>query len=425
MVSCTSPRPGVYLYRGRGFNLMGLSALSSKKILLGVTGSIAVYKAVELARNFSRQGAYVTVVMTEKARMFVGPSTFEAVSGNPVYTDLFNNPGNSTPHINLPRQADVLVIAPATANCLGKLAQGLADDLLSTMVLAAQKPVLVCPAMNTAMYEHPATRHNLERLRSYGYQIVEAESGPLVCGEEGPGRLADPSTICEAVKTALAQKDLRDQKILITAGPTEEPIDPVRFISNRSSGKMGYSLARVARRRGAEVVLVSGPTSLAKPWGVERIPVRTAMEMQQAVKSYFDWATVVIKAAAVADYRPPEVLPEKLKKALPEMKLTLTRNPDILEELGKAKKHQILVGFAAESGDLAEAARRKLQEKNLDLIVANDISLPGAGFGFDTNQVKIITAQGQVTDTPLLDKEEVAYLILDQVAEVLARKQAG
>lgn len=402
---------------------MRFSALSSKKILLGVTGSIAAYKAVELARELSRQGAAVTVAMTESAGKFVGPITFQAISGNAVYIDLFNNPEEPAPHINLPRQADAIVIAPATANFIGKMSHGLADDLLSTIVMAAQKPILVCPAMNSAMYEHPAMKGNLEQLRKYGYQVVEPESGPLACGDEGPGRLAEPSTICEAVKTALEKKDLQGQKIIVTAGPTEEPIDPVRFISNRSSGKMGDSLARVAKRRGAEVVLISGPTCLSKPWGIEFVPVRTAAEMYNAVMSCFDWATIVIKAAAVADYGLSPVHPQKLKKGPPDLSLKLTRTPDILKELGKRKKRQILVGFAAESKDLVAEARRKLQEKNLDLIVANDITVPGAGFGFDTNQIKIITEDGGVIDSPLLAKEEIAYIILDKVLEVLQRKR--
>jgi len=402
--------------------MMRFSTLSSKNILLGVTGSIAAYKAAELVRELSRQGAAVTVVMTESAGKFVGLTTFNALSGRTVYTNLFNNPAEPAPHINLPRQADAVVIAPATANFIGKMAHGIADDLLSTIVLAAQKPILVCPAMNSAMYEHPAMKGNLEQLRKYGYQVVEPETGPLACGDEGPGRLAEPSTICEAVKTVLEKKDLQGRKILVTAGPTEEPIDPVRFISNRSSGKMGYSLARVARRRGAEVVLISGPTCLSKPWGIEFVPVRTAAEMHKAVMSYFDWATIVIKAAAVADYGPSTVIPQKLKKGTPDLSLKLTRTPDILKELGKRKKRQILVGFAAESKNLAVEARRKLQEKNLDLIVANDITVPGAGFGFDTNQVKIITAAGGVIDSPLLDKEEIAYLILDKVLEVMQKR---
>jgi len=401
--------------------MMRFSTLSSKKILLGVTGSIAAYKAAELVRELSRQGAAVTVVMTESAGKFVGLTTFNALSGHPVYTDLFNNPEEPAPHINLPRQADAVVIAPATANFIGKMAHGIADDLLSTIVLAAQKPILVCPAMNSAMYEHPATKGNLEQLRKYGYLVVEPETGPLACGDEGPGRLAEPSAICEAVKIALEKKDLQGQKILVTAGPTEEPIDPVRFISNRSSGKMGYSLARVARRRGAEVVLISGPTCLSNPWGIEFVPVRTAAEMYKAVMSYFDWATIVTKAAAVADYGPSTVIPQKLKKGTPDLSLKLTRTPDILKELGKRKKRQFLVGFAAESKNLAAEARRKLQEKNLDLIVANDITVPGAGFGFDTNQVKIITADGGIIDSPLLSKEEIAYLILDKVLEVMQK----
>lgn len=399
--------------------------LSSKKILLGVTGSIAAYKAVELVRDLSRQDASVTVVMTKSAKMFIGSTTFETLSGNTVYTDLFNNRSATVPHINLPRQADVIVIAPATANFIGKIAHGLADDLLSTIVLAAQRPVLVCPAMNSAMYDHPATKANLEQLPRYGCQIVEPESGPLACGDEGPGRLAEPSVICEAVKIALEKKDLRGQKILITAGPTEEAIDPVRFISNRSSGKTGYSLARVAKRRGAEVVLISGPTSLAKPWGTEFIPVSTAMEMHKAVDFHFNWATVVIKAAAVADYQLATVFPEKLKKGRSDLTLRLTSTPDILKKLGKNKKQHILVGFAAESKNLVEEARRKLQEKNLDLIVANDITVPGAGFGADTNQVTIIGANGQVLDSPLLSKEEIAYLILDKVREIVSRKSTA
>lgn len=391
--------------------------LSSKKILLGVTGGIAAYKAAELVRELCRQQAAIKVVMTENAARFIGPVTFQALSRNPVYMDLFSAETNAVPHIDLAREADLIIVAPATADFVGKIANGIADDLLTTIILAAKKPILVCPAMNSDMYDNPALKANLERIRSYGYQVVEPGVGSLACGDEGPGRLAEIPVICESAKTVLESKDLLGEHVLITAGPTHEPIDPVRFISNRSSGKMGFHLARVARRRGAQVTLISGPTDLQRPWDVDFHSVNTASEMYVAVKACFDRATIVIKAAAVGDYRLQSPLNEKLKKKGTGIDLALIPNVDILHELGKMKKTQLLVGFAAETCYKEKEARRKLTEKNLDMIVVNEVSKPGLGFGCDTNQVKILIAGGGIVDSPLVGKEEISYLILDKIIE--------
>ncbi|MFH1147322.1 MAG: bifunctional phosphopantothenoylcysteine decarboxylase/phosphopantothenate--cysteine ligase CoaBC [Pseudomonadota bacterium] len=391
--------------------------LSFKKILLGVTGGIAAYKAAELVRELCRQQAAVKVVMTENATRFVGPVTFQALSRNPVYVDLFSAETSTAPHIDLAREPDVIIVAPATADFIGKIANGIADDLLTTIILAARKPILVCPAMNSDMYDSPALRANLERIRGYGCQVVEPGIGPLACGDDGPGRLAEISVICESAGTVLEAKDLRGEHVLITAGPTQEPIDPVRFISNRSSGKMGFNLARVARRRGAKVTLVSGPTDLPRPWDVEFHSVSTASEMYDAVRSCFEHATIVIKTAAVGDYKLESPLKQKIKKKGAGLNLELIPNIDILKELGRIKKTQLLVGFAAETRYDEKEARRKLADKNLDMIVVNEIANPGVGFGCDTNQVKIIVAGGGIIDSPLAGKEEISYLILDKIIE--------
>ncbi|HEY5999361.1 MAG TPA: bifunctional phosphopantothenoylcysteine decarboxylase/phosphopantothenate--cysteine ligase CoaBC [bacterium] len=399
--------------------------LSDRRILLVVSGGIAAYKAVELLRLLRKDGADVTVVMTANAKRFVGAATFQALSGHPVADDLWAfSPGLPIEHLALARGAELVVVAPATANILAKMAAGLADDLATTLLLAATAPVLIAPAMNTNMLAHGATRANLATLQSRGVLVVPAESGPLAAEEAGPGRLAAVETIQRRVRELLgARGDLAGRRVLVTAGPTREALDPVRYLSNRSSGRMGLAIAAAARRRGAEVTLVCGPIALAPPAGARAVPVVTAEEMRAAVRANLDGADVVVMAAAVADYRAAEPSARKIKKAGRErLVLELEPTPDILAELGAAGGGRLLVGFAAETGDPAEAAQRKLREKNLDLVVANDVSLPGAGFDVETNQVEIFTRDGRRVPVPLAPKTEVADRILDEVAALLARR---
>ena len=397
--------------------------LQGKKILLGVTGGIAAYKAVELLRLLVGAGAHVQVVMTQSAQEFVTPLTFHALSGAPVRTALFGPGADPLEHISLAQAVDAIVIAPATANCLGKIAAGIGDDLLTTLILAADRPILVCPAMNVKMYENPVVQENLNRLRQRGFQILEPETGEMACGAYGSGRLPEPAVIMEALAELLSPKDLGGFKILVSAGPTHEDLDPVRFLTNRSTGKMGYALARVARRRGAEVCLVSGPSTLAAPAGVQRVLVRSALEMQQALADRFSLTDVLIMSAAVSDYRPAGVAEQKMKRQTPEMQVRLIHNPDILAGLGTSKDGQILVGFAAETQDILQHAQEKLERKYLDLIVANDVSAPDSGFAVDTNQVTIIHRSGEVESLPLLSKEEVAERVCDRIAVLLAERQ--
>ena len=393
--------------------------LKDRKIVLGVTGGIAAYKAAELVRELVRRGAKVRVVMTDHARKFVTPLTFETLSGNPVATDLFWVPGEfEIGHIALAEFAELVVVAPATANIIGKMAAGLADDLLTTVLLATEAPVLICPAMNAKMYANKIVQDNLAGLVSRGHAVLEPGYGELACRAEGRGRLAEPLEIAEEIESILTVKDLRDERILVTAGPTQEPFDPVRFISNYSSGKMGYAVAMTARRRGATVTLVSGPTALPVPQGVEFVPVRTAVEMRDAVLDRLEKTTVVIKAAAVADYRPAVCEPEKIKKREGPLTVRLERNPDIISEIARRKGDRILVGFAMESDHLIEHARTKLIEKGMDFIVANDVTEPGAGFRGDTNVVRILDREGGVEAFPLMDKRDVAGVILDRVKKI-------
>jgi phosphopantothenoylcysteine decarboxylase/phosphopantothenate--cysteine ligase len=398
--------------------------LQGRRIMLGVTGGIAAYKAAELVRELVRQGAEVRVVMTDHACQFVTPLTFETLSGQRVACDLFHRTGAfAMDHIALADFAELAVVAPATANVIGKLASGIADDLLTSSLLAVTAPVLLCPAMNSRMYAHPVVQANLARLASLGVRILEPGVGALACRTEGQGRLPEVAEIAEEIVSCLTVQDLAGEKVLVTAGPTQEPLDPVRFISNRSSGKMGYALALAARRRGAEVTLISGPTHLAAPRGVRLVPVRTAAEMHDAVMDHLQTATVVIKAAAVADYRPAVCEEQKIKKKTAAMTLSLARNPDILAEIGKQKGERILVGFAMESERLLENARKKLLAKGLDFIVANNVTEPGAGFGGDTNIVRILAQEGGVETYPLMDKLAVAAVILDKVQALRARKR--
>ena len=399
--------------------------LKGKEIVLGVTGGIAAYKAAEFVRLLAKAEANVHVVMTRSAQEFVTPLTFQTLSGNPVFTNLFALlEDEKIGHIALADLAELIVILPATANIIGKIANGIADDFLSTMVMASKAPVLFVPSMNVNMWENRALQRNVQTLLERGYYFVEPGEGELACHWYGKGRLAELDEVVERIEDLLSQKDLKGERILITGGPTQEPIDPVRFITNRSSGKMGYALAKVAKRRGAEVVLVTGPTSLPIPRrDIDVVSVRTADEMREAVLAHMEGCTVVIKAAAVSDYRPKVISLKKLKKADSYTSLELERTRDILGEIGRKKGDRILIGFAAETEDLIGNARKKLMEKNLDFIVVNDVTKPGAGFGLDTNQVKILYPSGEVKDLPLMLKKEVSEFILDEVVKLLSQKR--
>jgi len=396
--------------------------LKDRKIVLCVTGGIAAYKAAELLREFVRRGADVRVVMTKSACRFVAPLTFETLSGHPVATDLFSPAGPAEiPHITLAEFANLLVVAPATANIIGKVAAGIADDLLSTIIMATTKPVLFCPSMNVNMYENGIVQKNLAELSARGYFIMAPGYGELACRTAGRGRLPEPADIAEEVEYLTSGKDLRKERILVTAGPTQEPLDPIRFISNYSSGKMGYALAVEARRRGAKVVLISGPVALPPPAGVDFVPVKTALQMRDAVLTNFATATVVIKAAAVADYRPAVCADSKIKKKEGPLPLLLERNPDIISEIARQKGSRIVVGFSMESDHLLEYARKKLFDKGMDFIVANDVTEAGAGFQGDTNIVQILDREGGIEKLPLLSKFEVAGAILDRVKKMRER----
>ena len=413
-------------WRTRGLNLQGqdqsdkfAGVAQGEKlttIVLGVSGGIACYKAVELVRLFVTEGFSVQVVMTRGAMEFVTPLTFQTLSGRPVLTETFSLTQESEiGHIEVADSADLFVIAPATANIIGKMATGIADDLLTTILMATQAPVLVAPAMNIHMYAHPILQENLRKLRRVGYHLLEPDEGYLACGYEGKGRLPDPEKILEAVHGLLRKKDLAGEKILITAGPSREPLDPVRYISNRSSGKMGYALARAALRRGAEVVLVSGPTALPAPAGARVIGVNTASEMHAVTLQEFTRCTSAIMAAAVADYRPVQTATKKIKKGSTAVEVQLEPNPDILKELGAIKDGKFLVGFAAETEDLAANATKKLHAKNLDMIVANDVTLEGSGFDSDSNIAAILDRSGTTRTLPLMTKNELADEILDHM----------
>jgi phosphopantothenoylcysteine decarboxylase/phosphopantothenate--cysteine ligase len=393
--------------------------MKGKRVIVGVTGGIAAYKAAELVRGLVRDGAEVRVAMTKHATEFVTPLTFEALSGHRVVWEQFDPANEAMDHITWGQETDLVVIAPATAGFLARMAAGMADDFLATMLLAATAPVLVCPSMNDRMLEHPAVQHNLHVLRARGVHVMPPGIGDLACGTRGAGRLPEPEEILEQARIVLAPKDLQGRKIMVTAGATVEAIDPVRYITNRSSGKMGYALARAAARRGGSVVLVSGPTGLKPPLGVRFVAVRSAEEMRTAVLADREGCHAVIKAAAVADYRPREAGLQKMKKLDADQNLDLVRNPDILAELGcgQGAGACVLVGFAAETEALLENAREKLRRKNVDMVVANDVSRADAGFDADTNLVKILHRDGRVEELPLLSKDEVADRILDRILE--------
>jgi phosphopantothenoylcysteine decarboxylase/phosphopantothenate--cysteine ligase len=399
--------------------------LKGKRIVLGITGGIAAYKAAEFVRLLVKEEVDVHVVMTENAQKFIAPLTFQTLSGNPVVTDAFALIEDAEiGHIALADLGELVVILPATSNIIGKIANGIADDFLSTMVMATKAPALLVPSMNVNMWENKAFQKNVQTLVGRGYHLMEPGEGELACHWYGKGRLPELNEVVEKMKDLFSPKDLKGEKIVITAGPTQEPIDPVRFITNRSSGKMGYALAKMARRRGAEVILITGPVFLPLPrTDIQRVPVRSAEEMREAVFAHLEGSSVVIKAAAVSDYRPKVTSEKKIKKGSSEYILALERTKDILGELGKKKGNRILVGFAAETEDAVANAKKKLLEKNLDLIVVNDVTKPGAGFGSDTNQVKILYPSGQVKDLPLMTKEEVSQFILDDVVKLLKEKK--
>jgi len=399
------------------------NALKGKNIVIGVCGGIAAYKSAELLRQLIKAEATVRVVMTRSATAFVGPLTFEALSGQPVCTSLFDDRDEGAiRHIEWANQADAVVIAPATANVIGKLANGIADDALTTFMLAVTCPKILCPSMNTFMYENRSMQRNLDILEGDGYKLLEPAEGELACGTYGAGRLPEPAYIADRLAHTLSPTDYKGKQILVTAGPTLEPLDPVRFISNHSSGKMGYAIARAGEYRGAEVILISGPSALPAPAGVRRIEVKTAREMADAVFAHMEKTHIIIKVAAVADYRPLETAPQKIKKNSDEMTLAMEKNIDILKEAGRRKKGRILVGFAAETQDLDTNAQKKLKEKNLDLIAGNLVGGPSSGFGADTNKVTLYYKDGTKELLELMEKEAVADILLDRILKMAAPK---
>lgn len=394
------------------------SFVVGKKIVVGLSGSIAAFKVAGWVSSLSKAEADVDVILTKGACKFITPLTLSALSGKCAYTEMFDGGAERImSHIDLGRDADLLLIAPASANLIARLAHGMADDLLSTSVLAARCPVVVCPAMNPNMYTHAATQNNIGRLRELGYTVIDPDCGTVACKEEGQGRLPEWDVVREVLATKLVKQDLAGEYVLITAGPTREPLDPARFLSNRSSGKMGYAIARAARRRGADVLLVSGPTALSPPHGVELVKVETASEMFKAVMLHADTASIIVKSAAVADFKPVTCSLSKLKKELADRTISLIQNPDILFELGtRKKKGQLLVGFAAESDNLIEEGRRKLERKNLDMIAVNSINSVNTGFESETNQLHILTTTSKDPLTlPLTSKEKTAHLLIDQI----------
>lgn len=401
--------------------------LKGKKIVLGVTGGIAVYKAVDLVSRLRKQGAEVRVIMTAHAQEFVTPLTFKEISGNQVAVSMWNsNQEFNVEHIALANWADLFLIAPATANILAKMAHGLADDLLSTTLLATKVPVIACPAMNTGMYENPVTQENIEKLKSRGIIIMPPAVGHLACGTSGPGRLPEPQNIVDFIIRFLAKRegDLRGLKVLVTAAGTREPIDPVRYVGNRSSGKMGYAVAQMAAERGADVLLISAPSALKVPANVQIVQVETTCQMLEACLKVYENVDIVIKAAAVADYHPRDVAAQKIKKKTEDaLIVVMDKNPDILKILGEKKTHQVLIGFAAETQNLLANAKEKIVKKNLDMIVANDVTAAGAGFNTDTNIVKFLFASGEVRSLEKMPKTEVANCILDEVLRLRSQKQ--
>jgi len=398
-----------------------LNRLKGKKILIAITGGIAAYKIPELVRLFIKSNCDVRIAVSQNACKFVQPLTLETLTMHPVLMDNFKLLDQAQiPHIEATKWCDILIVAPATGNIIGKAATGIADDLVSTLLLtASKKPVLFAPAMNSRMYLNPVVKRNVSILKKIGYHFVGPDEGDMACGEEGIGRLSDLACIVEKVEDIFTEKDLKDSTILISAGPTQEPIDPVRFITNRSSGKMGFAIAKAVKRRGGRAILISGPTRLSIPKeGITLIRVKTALEMKMEIMEHFPYSDVVIMAAAVADYRTDQPFPQKLKKSDRVFQLELVRNPDILQELGAKKTHQVLVGFAAETEKFEENAIQKIIDKNLDLIVVNDVSLPDAGFEVDTNRIMIIDRFKKIRKYPLQSKEDAADAILDKITKI-------
>ena len=399
--------------------------LKNKTVVIGVSGGIAVYKACDIVSRLKKLNANVHVIMTNNATEFVTPLTFQSLSQNYVVNYMFEEPKTwDVEHISLAKKADVFLIAPATANVIGKIANGICDDMLTTTVMATTGKVLIAPAMNTNMYRNPILQRNITILKELGYNFVNPESGRLACGDVGEGKLAQPEVIVNEVVNLLTdeEKDLQGQKIMITAGPTVESIDPVRYLTNRSTGKMGYAIAKQAANRGAEVTLVSGPTNIAPPSNIKKlIKIESAKDMYNAIIENFDDNQVIIKSAAVADYKPKTYSDKKIKKNDDDLVIKLDRNKDIAYELGKIKKDKILVGFAAETNDIIENAKGKIQKKNFDFIVANDLTEEGAGFGTDTNIVKIIDKEGNINKYPQMKKDEVDNVILDKVKSLLKK----
>lgn len=394
--------------------------LTGKTILLGVTGGIAAYKSATLASLLVKAGAEVRVIMTENAKNFITPITFETLTGHKCITDTFDrNFEFSVEHVSLAQKADAIMIAPATANVIAKLAHGLADDMLTTTVLASKAPKIIAPAMNTGMYENPVTQDNLALLQKYGMEVVTPASGRLACGDVGAGKMPEPETLIEYIyKVCACKKDMTGMKVLVTAGPTQEALDPVRYLTNHSSGKMGYNIAKICMLRGAEVTLVSGKTALAAPMFVHTIPVTSAKDMFDAVTSHAPEMDLIIKAAAVADYRPSHIADEKVKKSDAELAIPLERTDDILKYLGEHKRPgQFLCGFSMETENMLENSQKKLQKKNLDMIVANNLKVAGAGFETDTNIVTFITPD-TVTELPIMGKDQVAFRLIDKILEL-------
>lgn len=400
--------------------------LKDKKVILGVTGGIAVYKAADLVSKLRKAGAHVEVIMTKAAEEFVTPLTFQTMSENVVHTNLFNKiEKKDVEHISLAQKSDVIIIAPATANTIGKIANGIADNLLTTVIMASTVKTIFAPAMNTQMYNNPIMVENIEKLEKLGYEFIPPGVGLLACGDYGAGKMAEPLDIVDYLEAYFTKKDMVGVNVVVTAGPTIEPLDPVRYLTNHSSGKMGYDIAIEARNRGANVVLISGPSSLEAPKGIELVKINTTKDMLEAVGEYFDNCHVLIKSAAPSDYRPEDVSETKIKKKDKEndsLDVKFIRNPDIAEFYGKQKKDQIIVGFAAETDKLKTYAAEKLKKKNFDFIVANDITKKGAGFKADTNIVTIIDNDGVIVDYPIMGKNELARIILDKVSSARKNK---
>ncbi len=393
---------------------------SGKNIVMGVSGGIAVYKAVDVVSRLKKLNANVDVIMTKSATEFVTPLTFQSISQNPVTIDIFNEPKYwEIEHISLAKKADVFLVAPATANIIGKIANGIADDMLSTTVMATKAKVVFAPAMNTNMYNNIIFKENMNKLKQHGYEFIKPGSGRLACGDIGEGKMAEPSDIVDYLVNSLTNNQLKGKKIIVTAGPTIEPLDPVRYMTNHSSGKMGYAIAREAQQSGAKVILVSGPVNLNPPMGVEVIKVNTTNEMLFAVEKHFNDCDVLIKAAAPLDYRPVTVSEHKIKKGKDEIEFKFTKNPDIVAHFGEIKKNQILVGFAAETENIIDNAKKKIEKKNLDFIVANNVLTENAGFKSDNNIVTIIDKDGTIKEYPLMKKEEVAKTIIDKISSML------